>query len=457
MSSEGSHWYFAILSYNHIFTDWRFYRYIDYVLQGPAVLLLVISSKFSDYNTKKMAIYLLGFCWTFHPFLSLLAVRKILKNKGRQDLFVFPILSFATATISTMPLAVALALPAMSVFWPLFFMILLRNNKSYLELFFIFLLMIALVFTYEPSIIFFILFIIISIWDLYKTKKKHTYFNRAIVFSSLVSICWLLYVVYKVPIENSSAFLNSFLARLDAFRIFSFCSIFIIMSYLFLDLMLPKKQKTIFIISLFLYFLVLAWFLPVLSEFQVEQDIAFYISSFTAYDSRVTALPLTFLMAFLAFLFALRVKTSQWIFEFRGSRVIFFTSISVLMAVASDIKITYHWNQGYNRLEKYIKENTGCYNIAQSEYNNFYTESNLAHYAFQYTSILIQILNNIEPIRTLLFTNASWMPDESNRNACQNYTDNKFINNQGFALSTSGTQINYSKEIFKNTNSEQAK
>lgn len=399
-----------------------------------------------------VAIYVLSFGYVFHPLVSLLITKIILERKKRPDLFVYPVLSFLGGTLAAQPFSIGLAHQALSVFWPLFFLILFKGSKFKNGLLWIIILLLALTVSYEPAILFFILFALISVHNLLRAKKEQQSlgFDIFLIWYSLLSIAFLMYVLMgTAPPKSSQVFMQTLFEKPDAYRAFIFPAILAVFLYAFLFKIQPGILKIIGSIGLILFFLSLGfWFITVLLKIDYTQAAGYAIHPYIGNSGRATAVPLAFGLACIAYLdkvFSVNIfrRTST-----EQKKLSIILSVLVVLASLGDLKITYHWNQGFQYMRQYVQTHVGCHNLSPEEYQKHLLASNIETYALHATAIVTQTLLGLDPIRLLVFTNAPHLGEFSERNACQFFNHNVFVNNQHRELFIHRTHLRYGPEIF---------
>src|SRR5262245_38476998 len=120
--SDGASWYFRLLHYQELVRDLPHFRFVNFVPQWPALAaILALGPKALGFA--KAA---LDFSFSLHPIVSIGVCALFLRRRGRLDLLVFPLLSLATATQSTIANATGTVPLSLSIFWPLYLVFQLR-------------------------------------------------------------------------------------------------------------------------------------------------------------------------------------------------------------------------------------------------------------------------------------------------------------------------------------------
>lgn len=401
--SEGAQWYATIIDHHNYFTDPLFYRYVDFLIQYPALFFLRnFSSHFDVGTTSTVASYILSFGWTFHPIISLFITYRILINYSRKDLFIFPVLSFLAAFMPASAYAVALALPAMSVFWPVFFCVFFAKGKSIKEFVSITILLVGLALCYEPTLIFFMLFIFMAIVDLIWLKEKNRKFNFYLILLCVLLVVFLLYVISTVPDKNTGPFWRSLMHGDRTTRLMGFTVALSVSLILFFNLV-AGKFKWLFNTLAMTVFVIGTWY------FWNNLQLIYSLDEFEgalgwAYNARSTALPVTWCVATVCWLFASVQRDDKWLSSkasLIASTMVFVTAIATAYM---DFRQTNEWNHYFGKFRHFISQSTGCVHVPYESFSSDYHSPTVEPYASAYSSVMAQVLNaSSQPIRTLVF------------------------------------------------------
>lgn len=426
---ETSTWYYRLISEHRVFYDKAFYRYADSLLHLPSLFLVNISP---DFNIA--AIYTLHFIYLFHPIVSLAFVHWILKKKGRPDLFLFPVLSFATATMPALGESITMAALALSIFWPLFFLILFRNSKSKRELVTILCLFAMQIFSYEPAILFFMIFSGIALSDIFLFKKNSRAFNRLVIALSVAGTGLMTYVITSPRRQHAlPAFFESFKHNFDGYRTFCLFSLLLfipLVSLVFLKRERVKKVTLTFLLGAFVancfYFL------------SRQSD-----ELWGPYVARTTAIPFGFFIAVFCYVFFRKQQSSEWIGTAVGRAAVSMLTLMVLASSLYDWNLTKRWNQHAVIFHNLVNDSAGCRHISKADMRADFAAT--PAYAFAAQSVLFQVLDKVDPIRTLIF-----FDDKSTqRNPCDNFEFGEFTANQGSSINIEKSYLKFSEKIFK--------
>lgn len=328
MFLDGSFWYFNVLQGHQPFFDTAYLRLFGMVLHAPAVLLL----KLFGGSATASAITALDLAYALHPWVSLLATYLILKRRGRTELCLFALLSFATATQSTIAFGVGVVPDALSVFWPLFALVITRQPTK-LDLFFIFLLSTALCLTYEASILFFLFLAIVVFLERGKARSS----RAALLLLFAVCVTWLSYRLLGPAAGTKQHFFFSIRRKLGLFRGLCLMSLSgLIAAYCL------RSRKLLYATAVLVF--LFAWFGVSARVFDL----------FVSFDARTTAIPIATLIAALAYF--LRDKLDR----LPRADLVAFVSVTLLVAVFHDLYNTRFWRKRIAPVYALTEAYDGC-------------------------------------------------------------------------------------------------
>ena len=207
---DGGFWFFRVLNLGVPHFDRPHIRLADTLLQFPALGIL----KFAP-ERFEAAMAALDFAYSLHPIASLIACGAILQRAGRRGYVLFPLLSFATATMATMAFAVGVVPTTLSVFWPAFLLVVLPERRTRANLAALTLLLAMLAFLHEAAIGFYCLILWIAIR---RAAKKRTADEYAVVAMTLAGIVWLAYLLLG-PISGEADLFVESLTERSVFRL----------------------------------------------------------------------------------------------------------------------------------------------------------------------------------------------------------------------------------------------
>lgn len=336
MFLDGSYWYFNVLQHHEPFYDRGYLRLFGTVLQLPAVLLLKLLGK----NATEGAVALLDFAYALHPWLSLGLTYCILRSRGKRELFFFAMLSYATATQSAIAFGVGVVPDALSVFWPLFALVVTRSqNSSWVELSTIAFASIALALTYEASILFFALLTSIVFLD----RESGSRPRKVLIVLFVLCALWLAYRLWGPTAGSKQHFFFSIRQKLGLFRGLCLMTLTGLAAAFWF-----KSRKILYgtAVAIFLF----AWFGVSARVFDL----------FVSFNARTTAIPLAAFIGALAYV--MREKMSR----LPKHDLSVFLGIALLVSAAHDLTNTIAWRKRvapvYSLLDKY----DGCVYMPES-------------------------------------------------------------------------------------------
>ncbi len=446
--SEGAHWYYTILDYHVYFSDVLFYRYVDFLIQYPALFFLRnFGAMFSVGTASSIATYILSFGWTFHPIISLYITYRILRSYSRKDLFIFPVLSFLSAFMPASAYAVALALPAMSFFWPVFFCVFFFNGKNIKDFIITAMLLVGLAFCYEPTIIFFILFIMMALADLLWLKVKSKRYNLYLIFLCVLSIIFLLWVISTVPAKNTGPFWRSLLYGDWTTRLIGLVVTLSVSTILFFNFVAGRFKVVANSLAIIFFSLGTFYFFIRLDEIY-SLDIFEYALSW-AYDSRASALPLTWCVAAFCCLFSCFQRDDQWLHTKISQVAAVLVLITAFATAYVDFNQTREWNFYFGRFQQLVLQSEGCVHLSYKDFERDYKAPSVEAYSAGYSSVMAQIVNTkSDPLKSLVFTGLR-TSTEPPTIPCPERKDSKvFRNEYGFSITLNGGRLVFSEEAF---------
>ncbi len=436
MLGEGSTWYLHVLTHHKPFFDPVFFRFSDRLLQYPTILLLKLGL------SNQVGIYLLSFFYSMHPLLSLIFCWWFLEKKNRLELIYFPILSLVAATLPTLPLATGMAPDVLSIFWPVFFLVLLGDQRSLKDKLITISLLFALVFSYEPALLLFLVIALVAglRWLMKSDRSK---FNILIFAFSIFSVCYFIFMIQRTPPEILDKHSSWIFQQYDVFRIFGFFSFILF----FLSAIL-SFQNQVFRRILNLFWIVLfSWFLYRFSNFDLGENMFTGIGPTSAFPARTTAVPVATLIGLSAVLhyFFSSPRYRLFVSEKLNVSTHLICGI-VLFGALCDAKTTLFWNQGLNYVKNVLVDKKGCDSIPIEEFAKKILPSSIPDFSIAALSISIQIIDGKNEIEKVVFTD-HYFPNATGRNACEYFDGEKIQNNQGAFVYFQPSHIRYSKNL----------
>lgn len=258
LSFEGSHWFFEILTQHKFVYAAGEWRWSDSLWQVPAYFSL----NWAPWVPFKWNLYILSYSYTLYPLAGILLSYFIVRKEKKVFLYMaFPLLSFASAVAISLTFVVGIANGAVTIFWPLFFILLFRNlNDKWYFLLATFLLF-PLNFNYDLAVIFFPLLVFAILQkNQFKPDKNSLAFLGLIIISFALQMYRLLSRYFGAP-EDTSLFLESLFEQPNSSYIYAYQSIILVVFFAGLQLFAKLKRPVILWIGAFLCFVIgVVWF-----------------------------------------------------------------------------------------------------------------------------------------------------------------------------------------------------
>jgi hypothetical protein len=448
--SEGAHWYYLILNSGEVLNDPRFIRHFNYILQYPAVLLLKTFG--NGVSQQILATYTLSFFWHITPLVSLIYCYWLLRKKNNLSLMIFPILGVFCSVLPALPYAVALAIPSGSIFFCALLTFLHLKGVDYKDYVIAAAWLLLLSICYEPGAIFFGLIASYHAYDLLLKKDKNKIYSIFVITLCLVAGYILVSSILTDNEQQSNSFLQSLSSSLDGVRIFSFLSGLLLLGILKIQFFEGHNKKYFKYFSNFLFFLF--FLISILFSIQIFSYLAFinwqskiiYFSDISdSFNSRASIVFVNSILGILTIYYF----TKQQSINISKKVFLSLTIIISLMAV-NDVIRTLHFRDVFNnRLGGILRQQTGCVNLDQENYTKIFQWNRVVeNYSLQYSTIMWQLLNNYQEIKTILVTTSPLNGQvEKNRNACEDIKSFVLVNNQNFDFNLNVGNIKFSAEL----------
>ena len=342
LMNNGATWYYMIFT-NGSTRDPQYSRYFTLVLEWPATFLL----KFYPNIDMKIILATLDYTFAFHSLFSLFICHLILKKKDRLELMIFPLLSYATATISTFAFAVGIVPESLSLFWPLLFLLCFRDVDSWKENVWCVILMISLMVTYEMSAIFFgLLFFVQAL----RLKNSRATSDITFLVFAIVGASYCVYRVFGPTAGTSDYFWKSIKEPLDPFRIFVSISILGFFLLIWSVRKFPRTYLPTFIFAVSA--IGMGYFL--------NTFFTIYVGSANAYISRVTAIPIAGVIAFGYIVLNYYSVDSKKIKRLLTGLPLLFVGFVMTVSTIYDLKVTHNWDTNNQIFLRNHIDSKGC-------------------------------------------------------------------------------------------------
>ena len=343
MLYDGSAWYYLILTRGSYY-DKSFTRYFSLVLEWPATFLL----KFYPQLDASTVIRVIDFAFACHPLVSLYCCYLILEKKNRKELFIFPVLSYATATISTLAFGVGVVPESLSLFWPLLFVLHFRDGQSWKENVWGLVLIVSLMLTYEVSVIFFGILFLVQILRIRKQKNPGDF-----IFLAFITLA-ASYCVYRIlgpTLPFQPLFWVSLKKPLRYFRRYIFTMIMGFFLLLWSLRKPPKNNLPLIIFSIF----------SLSALYCIHR---FYLENFdlgAPYFARVTAIPFAAAIA-LGYLFIFQfLQEQEKMRKLLSGLPVLFVSWVLIGSSIYDYKFSEQWSVATADFYQKFKDSKGCF------------------------------------------------------------------------------------------------
>ena len=368
--ADGSHFFFMVFDSRRLFWDPNYLRIFSSVLQIPSLVYMWLSP--GSHSTTIPAL-LYDFTINLHPIVSLAFCFLILKKYQKLYFLYFPILSFSLCTQSLMGYPSLIIPETLSLFWPLFLLLLFRNGGSLLETLFLIVLTFCLAFTYEAAILFFALniFVLFFLPQNRGAKWESILLNLA----NFAGIGFMLWRLFGSHAGTKAPFLEAlkFPILEGPFRMVGIIGLIILGLIIFLFSYFPSAQKKIepLIFSLcailVLFFSFRFW--------QISSAASFYHD---IWIERTTVIPVA-----AAFAFLLAIEAKKNISQQKSVQrcLALLTCVSLMISFARDIYLTDTWRNGYSKIQSLRKHNPGCNTITMEAVSQLLDKpNNIGHW-----------------------------------------------------------------------------
>lgn len=343
------------------------YRWVILPMQLP-LLISQYLSWVPYYSYAKI----FSFSHVMHPIISLGFCFYLLQKRKRLDLFPFAVIGFCLGTMSLMAYSAVIVPETLSLYWPLFFLILLRTGSNS-ESLFIIVLSLFLMVSYEASLLFFILNILI----LTKNKKRNE--SKIYYLIILINILGAIFMAWRIkfaPKSSIDLWLSSFnwgdeLID-DGYRFFGILSVIFLLYSLY-----TSNKRVLLSLNFILFLSYLFWFY----YFGISEKVFSYI-----WQDRSTTIPLTSFICLMIFYYYKNSKINDL-----GKSLWVASCLFSIIALHQDLWLTKNWSDKYSKLQKLRDSLVGCNVISDKLMTQLYKDKrNFSNFAISYLSMGIE-------------------------------------------------------------------
>lgn len=334
--ADGANFAFQLLSSGHVSLDDATFRRIGYLAQGAVLPFLSVLGFGGDGQSLGLPLFLFGFFYALHPFLSLWVCWRLCRQEAPL-LILFPLASFALATQSTAAFAVGEVPWTLSFLWPTAFVLVLKDFGPRRALVFV-VSCLAMAFSHESGLVCFAGLALIA-----ATRARRTAAALAALGAG-----WLFYCAFFHHADLSGEFRSALL--LMQWGKYSWMSLPVAAGFVFFGYFLGKDRSGRALESLLLGVGagLLAYLLPLGEE-----------GLRAAQHARVLAAPVATALALSMAWVAARGPRS-WLTDSRAPSAdsavpVFITAALLLATAVHDLHLTSRW-QGTLRQLKAVGE-----------------------------------------------------------------------------------------------------
>lgn len=423
---EGATVYFEVFSHYRPYFDPGYLRLFDALLHWPAVLYL------KTFQPIDLAVptLLLDLPYMLHPMASLAAVIWILRREGRLELLIFPMLGLATATLPTIAFPANNVSTALSLFWPLFFLVRFPARRPLSHGVGVALLSALLALTHESAVFLFGTLIVAA----YKTARAKPALKRQTRLAGGLAAAALAFLFYRVVVRSPahSNFLQELMGRPANFRIYTFAALAIYLASLY-GALYDERRRSLWLRAL------LAG--PALGALAYLFATAFYLDleGSLARGARVTAAPFAAVIAFCALAFEQRLKRLA---NERSPALTTAAASAALLTIVASIyvgAVAFDWSYASSLGQVYVLENPGCHFIAETPIRKFNVYTGAG--AFPGISIVLQ---QSRLPRSIIFERNPACAQEPAYDPCKHHHDGAYWRACGYPIDTAGSHFEFS-------------
>jgi hypothetical protein len=354
LAGEGAPWIFQILNFGEFSYDATFTRYANLILQIPTVLI----TRFGV--DPSIGLQLICLMYSLPSILSLIFCAVILYRRKRLDLFLYPLIGFATISSASLSQPFTLGSDVLVICWPLLLLAFMpiKNSFNWLA---ILTLTLAASFSHETGFVLLFILFILKFFDALRFSRNARKPHWILTALFVLGTGWLIYRAFGVvQVGDKIFFLQALHKEWDKWFVYkkAALSFFILLSFLsyfkFRSSRYLLSSVIIISVGLFFYFI-----------FEIYSSLGMHLF-IPAYNARTwTVLPTAVL--FILFYFNLINTYDELFNNFKTTTLLIVLSFSLLISLGHDLKMTYEWSKGIQLIESKFNSVASCIELSAQE------------------------------------------------------------------------------------------
>lgn len=418
---DGAYWYFFIIHDHAPNINQPFTRYFNVLFQAPAIAL---ARYFPGDPGVRFATAWLDFIYSLHPVLSVAVTWWILRRQKLEALVIFPLLSFALATQSTIAFGVGVVPDSLSLFWPMLALLLDSKPGARANSIALTALALGLALTHEIAILMFGLLAVVALARALQAseraeRRRATYLALAFAAGTI----WYAWRIIGPTAANRWSFNNSVDQPLNGYQLYGMFVIAALGAYLaHAALRLPGQR--------------LVRLLPLASTAAGAWLLASRAASGTALHlhtqnvnqavvSRITAIPYAVALGFMAWLLVVLARRLPELRQRTHAMLCAVTAAALVISAAYDLGLTLSWREGTSAVLQALPAVGGCRSWTRAEIQPHSRKSGIVSWTLPHLSILLQGRAQVE--RVLLSDSEHDQNERPDGNHCLVTPDNTLL------------------------------
>lgn len=349
--SDGAWWFFNIVREKSFAFDINFARYADRLFQVPA--LVALYAGFGD----NVVLKLYSLFYNFNPLCSILVSAWILKKRDRLDLLIFPVLSFATVTQTTLGDPSVMVSSLLSFTWPLFFLAVLPK-RGFFSWAGIVGLVACFAFEHESGVIFLFMLIFVKAFEGYTDiagKKREHFLLGGLFFTAAT---WLVYRVVGPTAGPRQFFIDALFFRWDSFRM---ASIAILMSAILVFFKPQRISSKKWLSGLTLFAFSAAVYTAVTMNTEPEEFVFWSVNY-----ARSTATFFAAIIGLCCFV-VMKMNRQTHLKKYENRAALVITCFALAVSLVHDIKLNSFWLKSTSFIKSKISAEPGCEQLSVTD------------------------------------------------------------------------------------------